>query len=251
MACERFSFCLEHKMALRGRPSKSKKQRTIEQTLGLHGPLAALTNVQTNDSIASEVVRQETNTTEKKKYQRVFKAEWKIAHSWAFCIVDKDNKERVGCKYYKYGNKKCPQAAEGATTLQQSALDEHADSDYHKEAKAMWEENQRRSTLPMEKHIATMTDDEKERFVTVMQVMWHVVKRNSPIEEFVHQCNFHRFLRTLNMPVTSEYSAYTSKDAGKQFAQAIKDVHWDRLKKDIAASPFYSIQIDESTDIST
>ncbi|MCO5566715.1 hypothetical protein L7F22_020394 [Adiantum nelumboides] len=103
----------------------------------------------------------------------------------------------------------------------------------------------------MEKHIAAMTDDEKERIVTVMKVMWHVVKRNSPLEEFVHQCNFHRFLRTPNMPVTSEYSAYTSKDAGKQFSQAIKDVYWDRLKKDIAASPFYSIQIDESTDIST
>ncbi|MCO5590602.1 hypothetical protein L7F22_044573 [Adiantum nelumboides] len=53
------------------------------------------------------------------------------------------------------------------------------------------------------------------------------------------------------MPVTSEYSAYTSKDAGKQFAQAIKDVYWDRLKKDIATSPFYSIQIDESTEIRT
>lgn len=53
------------------------------------------------------------------------------------------------------------------------------------------------------------------------------------------------------MPITSEYSTYTSKDAGKEFAKAIKHVYWNRLKKDIVESPFYSIQIDESTDIST
>ncbi|MCO5605905.1 hypothetical protein L7F22_060091 [Adiantum nelumboides] len=58
-------------------------------------------------------------------------------------------------------------------------------------------------------------------------------------------------METPNMPISSEYSAYTSTSVEKEFIASIKEVYWNRLKEDIAASPFYSLQIDESTDVST
>ncbi|KAI5075701.1 hypothetical protein GOP47_0009777 [Adiantum capillus-veneris] len=85
-----------------------------------------------------------------------------------------------------------------------------------------------------------------------MQTLWFVVRRNFPFDEFSKLCNFQCFMRTPNMPIASEYSAYTSTiSARKEFANAIKQAYWERLKEEIVASPFYSLQIDEITDVST
>ncbi|KAI5063894.1 hypothetical protein GOP47_0020564 [Adiantum capillus-veneris] len=53
------------------------------------------------------------------------------------------------------------------------------------------------------------------------------------------------------MPIAREYSAYMSTSVGKEFANAIKQVYWERLKRETVASPFYSLQIDESTNVTT
>ncbi|MCO5564284.1 hypothetical protein L7F22_017944 [Adiantum nelumboides] len=58
-------------------------------------------------------------------------------------------------------------------------------------------------------------------------------------------------METPNMPISSEYSAYTSTSAGKEFIAFIKEVYWNRLKENIVASPFDSLQMDENTDVST
>ncbi|MCO5588855.1 hypothetical protein L7F22_042815 [Adiantum nelumboides] len=58
-------------------------------------------------------------------------------------------------------------------------------------------------------------------------------------------------METPNMPISSKYLAYTSTSAKKVFTASIKEAYWNRLKEDIAATPFYSLQIDESTDMST
>ncbi|MCO5610836.1 hypothetical protein L7F22_065078, partial [Adiantum nelumboides] len=53
------------------------------------------------------------------------------------------------------------------------------------------------------------------------------------------------------MPIVNEYSSYTSKDAAKEFGKAIRYVYLEMLKSNISNSPWYVLQVDESTDIST
>ncbi|KAI5057165.1 hypothetical protein GOP47_0027180 [Adiantum capillus-veneris] len=84
-----------------------------------------------------------------------------------------------------------------------------------------------------------------------MQISWYGMKRFMPIEEYAKQCGFHKFVGTPNMPVVNEYASYVSKDAGKEFGKAIRHVYLEKLKSDISSSPWYALQVDESTDVST
>ncbi|MCO5564222.1 hypothetical protein L7F22_017880 [Adiantum nelumboides] len=228
-------------MAVLGRPKKSKKQKTLEESLGLH----ALPNTEGGN------VDPQQEKDSKKKHHRVFLESWKISHPWLYCIVDNNGNERVKCRWCSFARRKNPFAQqEGATSLMKAAFVVHESSKEHTDARAMWFEHERRSTLPMEKHVASMMDDEKERILSCMQTSWYVVKRSLPLEEYPRLCGFQRFMKTPNMPLANEYSSYTSTDAGKDFAKALEHVYFDRLMHDIKSSPFFSVQVDESTDIS-
>ncbi|KAI5062885.1 hypothetical protein GOP47_0021432 [Adiantum capillus-veneris] len=115
----------------------------------------------------------------------------------------------------------------------------------------MWKEQEKRRMVPFSKHIAKMHDAEMERIVTWMQIAWSVLRRFMPIEEYAKQCGFQKFMGTSNMPIVNEYSSYVSKDAAKEFGKAIRHVYLEKLKSDISKSPWYALQVDESTDLST
>ncbi|MCO5571221.1 hypothetical protein L7F22_024957 [Adiantum nelumboides] len=188
----------------------------------------------------------------KKKHQRVFLDSWKIDHPWAYCIINNEGKERAKCKWCSFANKKTPFAhVEGSKSLQKTALRVHEKSNEHREAKVMWKEHETRTMVPMPKHIEEMHDAEKDRIVTCMQISWYVMKRCMPIEGYAKECGFLKFMGTPNMPIVNEYSSYTSKDAAKEFGKAIRYVYLEKLKSDISNSPWYALQVDESTDIST
>lgn len=225
-------------MAMLGRPKHDKKQKTLQESLGLH----ALPK----ETRGEELVQEEP---EKKKHRRVFLESWKIAHPWAYPIIDNDGNEKLKCKYCIFARRLNNYAKEGASSIQKAALQVHESSKEHCDAKILWFEHEKRSTLPMEKHIATMTNDEKERILSCMQCSWYVVKRSLAFEEFSSLCAFQRFMRTPNMPLANEYSSYTGKDACKEFARAIEHVYFTNLVDNIKSSPFFSIQVDESTDI--
>ncbi|MCO5614484.1 hypothetical protein L7F22_068767 [Adiantum nelumboides] len=178
-----------------------------------------------------------------KKHQRVFLESWKIDHPWAYCIINNKGKERAKCKRCSF--------AEGSKSLQKATLWVHENSDEHREAKAMWKEHEKRTMVPMPKHIEEMRNVEKDRIVTCMQISWYVIKRFMPIEESAKECGFHKFMGTANMPIVNECASYTSKDAAKEFGKAIHYVSLEKLKSYISNSPWYALQVDESTDIST
>ncbi|MCO5612069.1 hypothetical protein L7F22_066331 [Adiantum nelumboides] len=51
------------------------------------------------------------------------------------------------------------------------------------------------------------------------------------------------------MPLSDEYSAYTKRTSGMQFLKAAAEHYWGELKECICNSPFFSIFIDDSTDL--
>ncbi|MCO5572369.1 hypothetical protein L7F22_026122 [Adiantum nelumboides] len=105
--------------------------------------------------------------------------------------------------------------------------------------------------VPMPKHIEEMHNAEKGRIVTCMQISWYVMKRYMPIEGYAKECGFLKFMGMPNMPIVNEYSFDTSKVAAKEFGKAIRYVYLEKLKSDNSNSPWYALQVDESTDIST
>ncbi|KAI5083925.1 hypothetical protein GOP47_0000094 [Adiantum capillus-veneris] len=201
---------------------KTKKQKTLEESMGLH----ALPKERKGDTLeSSDPEIGQGEVSEKKRHQRVFLESWKIDHPWAYCIINSKGKERSKCKWCNSANKKTPFVyAEGSKSLQKAALWVHENSDEHHEAKAMWKEQEKRSMVPLSKHIAEIHDAEMERIVTCMQIAWYVLRRFMPIEEYAKQCGFQKFMGTPNMTIVNEYSSY---------------------------SPWYALQVDESTDVST
>ncbi|MCO5586511.1 hypothetical protein L7F22_040451 [Adiantum nelumboides] len=229
---------------------KAKTQRTLRESMGLHA-LPKDTVDGTNMTPSNPTVIQ-GEVSEKKKHRRVFLESWKFDHPWVYCVIDSTGSERVKCKWCTYAHKPTPFAeAEGSKSLQKIALRVHENSDEHREAKSMWKEHEKRTMVPMPKYVEEMHNAEKERIVTCMQIAWYVLKRYMPIEEDTKQCGFHKFIGTPNMPVVNEYSSYVSKDAAKQFGKAIRHVYWEKLRRNICNSPWYALQVDESTDICT
>ncbi|KAI5058448.1 hypothetical protein GOP47_0026618, partial [Adiantum capillus-veneris] len=217
--------------------------------MGLH----ALPKERQGDTLeSSDPAIGQGEVSERKRHQRVFLESWKIDHPWAYCIINSKGKERSKCKCCTSANKKTHFAyAEGSKSLQKTALQVHENSDEHREAKAMWKEQEKRSMVPLSKHIAEMHDAEMERIVTCMQIAWYVLRRFMPIEEYAKQCGFQKFMGTPNMPIVNEYSSYVSKDAAKEFGKAVRHVYLEKLKSDISKSPWYALQVDESSGVST
>ncbi|KAI5062963.1 hypothetical protein GOP47_0021510 [Adiantum capillus-veneris] len=134
-------------MAPLGRPKKNKKQRTIQEVLGLHDPQLSL------DKEAGEAATTALGNTEaegsssKKKYAQRWIESWRIPHPWAFPTVDHDGKARVKCRWCIFAHKKTQFSGEGSSTLQRFSLDEHATSEFLDKMK-----------LPLHKMIGIATD---------------------------------------------------------------------------------------------
>lgn len=100
----------------------------------------------------------------------------------------------------------------------------------------------------IEKRVDLMVDAEKSHIISVMQVAWFVAQNDMALESFQDLCHFHMYMRTPNMPLSSEYSSYTNPQSGKEFQEASYDVYWNILKDEICASSFFFIMVDESMD---
>ncbi|MCO5579656.1 hypothetical protein L7F22_033513 [Adiantum nelumboides] len=183
----------------------------------------------------------------KRMYIRTYCPSWKLLYPWSYLVFDEDGRERVKCSVCTEMKLKGPYAELGSTVIQKPALALHHNSEPHKRA-------QRRKnfvegmTRPIEKHIELMVDSERGRIITVMQVMFHIVKEDMSFESFERNCSFHMYMHTPNMPISSEYSAYTNPTSGKEFLSAIYSVYWEKLKQNIMDSPYYVILVDESID---
>ncbi|MCO5597577.1 hypothetical protein L7F22_051656 [Adiantum nelumboides] len=82
-----------------------------------------------------------------------------------------------------------------------------------------------------------------------MQTMYFIVVKGMLLNFYYARCEFMRYMRTPNMPVSNEYSAYTNRTFDMEFIQAAKEFYWEALKLSICKSPFFAILIDDSTDL--
>ncbi|MCO5572982.1 hypothetical protein L7F22_026744 [Adiantum nelumboides] len=178
-----------------------------------------------NPNDGNEVQQNEAATSlqpkPKRKKQRRWRPAWKYAHQWAYPVVV-DAKLRIRCEWCIYAKAQNKFATIGSSTLQLPALDEHSNSDDHKMAALKWANKNSKSCVPLKEHVATFEDREKIRVITVM---WQVY--------FVVRC---------------DYGTYLNRKSDMEFVQAIKDVLWNALFKEIQASPWYSLMMDDSTD---
>lgn len=81
--------------------------------------------------------------------------------------------------------------------------------------------------------------------------MWQsyfVVKCAGPTELFEKLCSHQIELGLANMPGHVDYGTYLNRSAYMEFIQAIRDVLWNALCKEIKESPWYSLIVDDSTD---
>ncbi|MCO5592067.1 hypothetical protein L7F22_046061 [Adiantum nelumboides] len=232
-----------------GRPKHDRSQKTITEHFSSSGRKKS---VQVLDLNASQEDPEEAPSQpvdkKKREIERHFRQEWTHAHKWAYPILDKDGRVRVKCKWcatYGFNN---VFATHGSTTVQKPALKKHQDSEAHKLADQRWRMKANPDTLPIQKHAELMIDAEKQRIISVMQVMYFVALRDMSLESYKHLCDFQSFMRTPNMPVSNEYSAYTNRTSGMQFLKAAKEVYWSQLETELSESPFFSILIDDSTD---
>ncbi|MCO5596642.1 hypothetical protein L7F22_050710 [Adiantum nelumboides] len=230
---------------------KKKKQqehqascdRVLEEIFG-DGP-----TIHPDDNIEPQEGQEVTNLkpSSKTKKQRRWKPSWKLEHPWAYPVVV-DGKVRVKCEWCVFCNQRTPFAKKGSSTLQFPSLTEHSRSDEHKMAALKWENKDKRICVPLPENVATYEDKEKIRVITIMWQMYFVVRCAQPMELFEKLC-LHQIEQGLpNMPKHTDYGTYLNRISGMEFVQAIKDVLWHAFCKDIQASPWYSLMIDDSTD---
>ena len=93
-----------------------------------------------------------------------------------------------------------PFAKEGSMTLQVSGLNIHAKSEAHKFALQLLEEERKRSTLSITKHVELMVDAEKERIILVIEHMYFVAIHNFPLEAYKSICDLNMYKNTSHMP---------------------------------------------------
>ncbi|MCO5602422.1 hypothetical protein L7F22_056553 [Adiantum nelumboides] len=238
-----------------GRPKRDSKQQTLEH-FRLKHPRLDLNDdvVDVNDNVVDgsgiqevNVMQNEVNAT--KEYERTFLPSWSLKHKWAYPVIGRDGKQRAKCLWCSEFTLKSPFAKDGSLTLQIQALDKHAVSDPHKRAAQRRKLRAHKDVMPIEKHVELMVDSERQRIVSVMQTMYFIVVKDMPLNVFHAQCDFMRYMRTPNMPVKDEYSAYTNRTSGMEFIQAARDFNWEKLKDSIAKSPFFFVLIDDSTDL--
>ncbi|MCO5594072.1 hypothetical protein L7F22_048093 [Adiantum nelumboides] len=139
---------------------------------------------------------------------------------------------------------------EGALTIQLPALDKHALSKPHKNAAQQWRLKAHKDVLPIQKHVELMMDGEKQHVLSVMQTMYFIAIKDLPLNFFSAQCKFLRYMHTRGLPINDVYSAYTNRTSGMQFLKAARDLYWESLKDSILKSPFFSVSIDDNTDLS-
>ncbi|MCO5558744.1 hypothetical protein L7F22_012330 [Adiantum nelumboides] len=155
---------------------------------------------------------------------------------------------RVKCEWCAYSKQKTPYAKNGSSTLQLPALTEHSKSDEHQVAIFKWAQKDKKVCIPLPDYVAALDDKEKVRVITVMWQAYFVVKSMGLMDMFEKLC-LHQIEQGLpNMPRHVDYGTYLNRAASYEFTQAIWDVLWVALCKEIQASPWYSLMVDDNTD---
>jgi hypothetical protein len=96
----------------------------------------------------------------------------------------------------------------------------------------------------MEKHVELMLDIQKINIIIVMTLTYVVVWNDHLIMNYFEHCQIHTLLETLKMPISDEYSSYTSTKAIMQFLLAMS-MHLKNYQ--CIPSFFFSLLINEST----
>ncbi|MCO5581953.1 hypothetical protein L7F22_035842 [Adiantum nelumboides] len=188
-----------------------------------------------------------SQATSKAKKLRKWRPAWKYKHPWAYPVIF-EGKVRVKCEWCSYCQQKNPFENKGSTVLQLPSLRDHSVSDEHKLAAFKWANKEKRVCIPLPNYVAVFDDKEKVRVATIMWQAYFVVKCAGPTELFEKLCSHQIELGLANMPSHVDYGTYLNRNAYMEFIQAIRDVLWSALCKEIKESPWYSFIVDDSTN---
>ncbi|MCO5610802.1 hypothetical protein L7F22_065043 [Adiantum nelumboides] len=183
----------------------------------------------------------------KAKKLRKWRPTWKFDHKWAYPVVVEGH-VRIKCEWCVYCKQKIPFANKGLSTLHLPSLNEHSASDEHQLAILKWVNKEKRISIPLLEYVVTFEGKEKVCVITTMWQTYFVVKCAGPMELFT-KLYLHPIEQELsNMPRHADYGTYLNRTAGMDFMQAIKDVLFNALCREIQASPWYSLMVDGSID---
>lgn len=190
----------------------------------------------------------------KAKGLRTFKEHWKTYYPWAYALHGADKQERIYCMYciqFKMGN---VFANVGSTVIQRPSLETHNKSKDHEKAAFMWSEREKQSMLPVNMHLQKMEHAEANKMIArvkvLLQVMYLIAIRDKPLSDFQKNVDELVFFGTPNVPIEQSYASYLSYSSSLLFLQACYAQLYERIQCDIVDSPFFSLMVDESTDVS-
>ncbi|MCO5570222.1 hypothetical protein L7F22_023940 [Adiantum nelumboides] len=105
-----------------------------------------------------------------------------------------------------------------------------------------------KARVPLTEYVTALEDREKIRVISVIWQMYFVVQHGGPMELFEKLCLHQIEQRLPNMPTCVDYGTYLNSNSGMEFVQAIRDILWNALCKEIQGSPWYFVMVDDSTD---
>ncbi|MCO5570527.1 hypothetical protein L7F22_024250 [Adiantum nelumboides] len=204
-------------------------------------------------SHADAILDYEGSAPKKIKGVQDFKEHWKVYHPWSYAL-HVDDKERVFCKFcieFKMSN---PFATVGSSVIQKASLETHAKSKEHERAAFLWAEKERRTMMPFNKHLQKMDalaiDKRVARIQVLLQVVYFIAIKDKPLCDFQKDVEELLFFKAPNVTLDHCYAAYLSYSSSLLFLEACYAYLYDIIKGDIDASPFFSLMVDESTDVS-
>lgn len=139
------------------------------------------------------------------------------------------------------------------TTVRKSAIRTHMEGEPHKEA-VVFEATAAVTSSSIEASLVREEEVNRQALTTSMKVLYFLCK-----EEIPHTTKFEplkKLMKDLGVDVLNfldkgDNAKYTSERHVQDLVVLFGEEIWDRHRQEILASPFYSVIVDETTDITT
>jgi hypothetical protein len=180
----------------------------------------------------------EIEVTGTKKFQYA----WLIEFRWL--RYDNDNKVMY-CIYCRNHNIKTTAFGKSGSKniSKKSAIIEHSKCSSHKQALQL-----EASKTQMEVILSESFDQSAKYVIGLMKIVFYMIKNNIPFSKFPSQVELAIALEAPDI-VNENSTNYINVKSANEFLNSFSNIVADRLWKDLFDADFFSIMIDESTDI--
>ena len=222
--------------------SHRKRVRTIES---FFAPNRSQTESEKNDTEEEQCINQEETDEDqrKPKKSRTFQKTWLRDHIWL-----RYEKEAMFCYFCRKSKKTNPFAsAEGCTNFRTSTLQRHKDCKEHEDA--VNEEAMRDTFSNTQRRVFR---EQSQAILTAMRAVYWLAKEDIATVKYDSLLNFldEVGLESVKNLRVGGNATYRSHQSAEGMQDAIATVLKSNIDKLVEASPFFSLLIDESTDVS-